>query len=240
MKDIVLTDRMKCVASMVTEGNMVADIGCDHAYVSIYLMQQSIAKKVIAMDVRKGPLEIALKNVNKYGFNHEIETRLSDGLAKLKEKEVDTIIIAGMGGILISDILDVGKHILEQGVELILQPQSDIHIVREKLHELGYSIVLEDMLIDMDKYYTVIKANKLNKDNGSDISYDKLIFYKYGKYLLDNKSDILHKYLLKEQDAYNRVLSSLNNNTSSKAMDRYREIEEELKYIKEALCLYDM
>ncbi len=240
MKEILLTDRMKCVAAMVTEGNVVADIGCDHAYVSIYLMQQNIARKVIAMDVRKGPLEIALKNVNKYGFCKVIDLRLSNGLEQLKEKEVDTVIIAGMGGMLIADILESGKNILNQGVELILQPQSDIHIVREKLHKLGYGIILEDMLIDMDKYYTVIKANRLTQDEEVENTYDRTVYYRYGKCLLDEKNEILYKYLMKEQNTYDRVLDSLNDNTSAKAVERRREIEEDLGYIKEALCLYDM
>ncbi len=106
MRFIELSKRMYMVASMVDKGGSVADIGCDHAYVSIYLIEQNIAAKVIAMDVRTGPLDIAKKNINSHGLSDKIEVRLSDGLEKLSIGEVNTVIIAGMGGQLIIDIID--------------------------------------------------------------------------------------------------------------------------------------
>lgn len=153
---------------------VVADIGCDHAYVSIALIERNLAQKVIAMDVRKGPLEIAAKNIAEYGFEEYIDIRLSDGMEKLAPGEADAIVIAGMGGLLMRNILSNGLHVMENHVKqngklgddlpevkrpvLILQPQSDIREVRYYLQTCSYCIEKEQMLIDEGKYYTVIRA----------------------------------------------------------------------------------
>src|SRR5699024_6415223 len=111
-------------------GWAVADIGCDHAYISIYLIKKKIATKVIAMDVNLGPLNIAKKNIAESGYGHKIEVRQSDGLKSLVKKEVETIVIAGMGGALICRILKEGIEQVMAAKELILQAQSDLPMVR--------------------------------------------------------------------------------------------------------------
>lgn len=159
-----LSKRLKSVADFVTEGNRVADIGCDHAYTSIYLMENQIASHVIAMDINKGPLERAKKNIKLAGLESYIETRLSNGADKLEPEEVDTILIAGMGGNLMVNILSNRKPVIDEVSELILQPQSEIFLVRKYLEEIGFDIIEESMLIDEGKYYVIIKAvNKSGK-----------------------------------------------------------------------------
>ena len=101
-----LSKRLYAVASLVTEGASVADIGTDHGYVPIYLMKNKIASKVIALDINKGPLERARMHVIGHGLKGQIETRLSDGLKNVKPGEVDTMIAAGMGGGLVIKILN--------------------------------------------------------------------------------------------------------------------------------------
>ena len=100
-----LSIRMQAVADMVTPGGRIADIGTDHGYVPIYLVEQNKTDHAIAMDVRKGPLARAGENIVRFGCSDRIETRLSDGLAMLKPGEADTVIIAGMGGLLSIRIL---------------------------------------------------------------------------------------------------------------------------------------
>ena len=95
---VKLSKRMKAVASMVTPGNILADIGTDHGYVPIALVQRERIPKAIAMDINKGPLQRAKDNIVLYHMEEYIETRLSDGVEALLEGEVDTILIAGMGG----------------------------------------------------------------------------------------------------------------------------------------------
>ena len=105
---IVLSDRMKRIADMVTPGRVTADIGCDHGLVSAYLVDMGICPKVYAMDVAEGPLESAKKNTRE--FSDRIELRLSDGFEALEKGETDCAIIAGMGGHLVLSILEGGME----------------------------------------------------------------------------------------------------------------------------------
>lgn len=178
-----LSDRMRMNISMIDE-KKVADIGCDHAFVSISLIEEGISEHVIAMDVRKGPLDIAKNNISQSGCDDVIETRLSDGFEKLAVGEVDCALIAGMGGPLMVNILKNGKAHTDAGLHLVLQPQSDIEQVRRYLFDIGYEIVREDMLEEDDKYYVTMKAipmsevieesNSKNKAN-SDVIIEQII-----------------------------------------------------------------
>ena len=118
---------------MVTIGSVVCDAGCDHGYVSIYLVQKNICPHVIAMDINQGPLLQAREHIADYGVDAYIETRLSDGVEKLLPGEADCLILAGMGGRLMMKILTEGKEKTDAMKELILQPQSEIGAVRQFL-----------------------------------------------------------------------------------------------------------
>lgn len=155
---VKLSERLLAVAGMVTEGNIVCDIGCDHGFVSIYLIQKGISPRVIAMDVNSGPLRAAGEHVREYGLTGYIETRLSDGVRALGVGEADTLICAGMGGRLIKRILEEGKEKVRAMKELVLQPQSEIQKVRSYLRKEGCLIVDENMILEEGKYYPVIKA----------------------------------------------------------------------------------
>ena len=165
---------------------------------------------MIAMDVRKGPLEIADKHVKDYEMEEKIELRLSDGLDRLGVGEADTIIIAGMGGLLIKSILEKGKNILSKAGTspvLILQPQSDIREVRIFLHAQAYHIVQETMLEEEGKYYTVLKALPGKKDECfSDAE------WLYGKYNLEGQSAVLQTYLQKENRILENIFAGLQQN----------------------------
>ena len=121
-----LSKRLQAVADLVTEGASVADIGTDHGYIPIYLIEHNIAGKVIALDINRGPLERARMHVVGHGLKGKIETRLSDGLEKVLPGEVDTMIAAGMGGGLVIKILTEGYPVVEILDTMILQPQSEI------------------------------------------------------------------------------------------------------------------
>ena len=153
-----LSIRMQAVADMVTPGGKVADVGTDHGYVPIYLIEQNKAFHAIAMDVRKGPLARAGENIVRFGCSGRIETRLSDGLERLEPNEAATVIIAGLGGLLTVRILEAGLEVLKTVKECVLQPQSDLDKVRQFLHQHHFCIVQEKMLIDEGKYYTVMRV----------------------------------------------------------------------------------
>lgn len=233
-----LSYRLKTVADMVSKNKRVADIGCDHAYVSIYLIEKQIASKVIALDVNAGPLKIARVNINNNGMANLIETRLSDGAKQLHPGEVDTLLIAGMGGALMVKILTDSKEVVDSCEELVLQPQSEIFLVRRLVEEIGFKIVDEDMLIDENKYYTVIKARK-NKDYIEEF-YGKEVYYRYGKFLLEKNNLVLKQYLQEGFKINKLLIDDLNKIESIKAKERIEEITKDIEYIKEGLAYYEM
>ncbi|SHK68814.1 tRNA (adenine22-N1)-methyltransferase [Anaerocolumna jejuensis DSM 15929] len=226
-----LSNRLKTVADIVTKGNRVADVGCDHAYIAIHLAENNIAPKVIAMDVNKGPLSKAQDNIALWGLTDKIETRLSDGLLKLRPGEADSIVIAGMGGALMVKILKEGEKSLAGVKELILQPQSEIFLLRRYLHEKGYEIETEKMLKEDEKFYVIIKAVK----SKSTKTYEKEIFYLYGKLLLEGGEPVVKEYLEREKRLKVQVKEVLAESASMGSTRRLEEIREELLSVEEAL-----
>lgn len=239
-----LSRRLQAVADMVTKGHSVADVGCDHAYISIYLIKNKISEKVIAMDVNKGPLEIARKNIETKEFGQIIESRLSDGLERLSANEVETIIIAGMGGTLTCKILREGIEKLRTIKELVLQPQSEVDFLRKFLEQIKFQIIKEKMIIDNEKYYLVIKA----KNNNIEVSpkpfpeqsskLDKEVYYLYGKYLLESKDPILRQFLLSQKKANKQIKDKLKETNTENSRKRIVEINKQLVYIEEGLGYY--
>ncbi len=221
-----LSKRLQCVADCVTAGNVTADIGCDHAFTSIYLVNNGIAPRVLAMDVNDGPLEHARNNIKNCGMDKLITVRKSDGIRSLTMDDgVKTILISGMGGNLITEILGGNNEILNSVDELVLQPQSEIFRVRHFLHEAGYNIVFEKMIFDEKKYYNIIKAVRGYEQ------YDCEYEYTYGKYLIDNNDAVFMEYL---SMLYNKNIKIVNN-IADKQSERVTEITKENEVIKEIL-----
>lgn len=226
-----LSKRLQAVADKVTVGNRVADVGCDHGYVAIYLIKEHIADKVIAMDVNVGPLGCASEHIAAEGLSDYIETRLSDGLKELTPSEVDTIICAGMGGRLTVRILSQSNEITLGAKELILQPQSEIELVREYLYRNGFTIVCEDMVLCEGKYYQIMKAQPVAGEKPSPLS---LAEAKYGPCLIRDKNPVLKEFLLLERQKYQGIFSDLQKRNHGQT----KEIEEKLSLIDEALAGY--
>ena len=151
-----ISKRLLCCASMVQPGSRVADIGTDHGYLGIYLLQSSAARHVIACDLRKDPLENARRNAKLFGVDGEMEFRLSDGLEKILPDEVDTVVMAGMGGDLIQKILSQCPWRKREGLQFILQPQSAGNVLRRWLCEDGFEIQREEPVQDGHFLYTVM------------------------------------------------------------------------------------
>lgn len=151
-----ISKRLLCCASMVQSGSRVADIGTDHGYLGIYLLQSGAARHVIACDLRKDPLENARRNAKLFGVDGEMEFRLSDGLEKILPDEVDTVVMAGMGGDLIQKILSQCPWRKREGLQFILQPQSAGNVLRRWLCEDGFEIQREEPVQDGHFLYTVM------------------------------------------------------------------------------------
>lgn len=157
---IVLSARLGAIAAMVTKGNRVCDIGCDHGFMPIYLLQQGISPSALAMDVREGPLGQARIHIQECALEALIETRLSDGLSAFREGEADTLICAGMGGKLMMRILSEAEEKAASFRELILQPQSEVQQFRSFLRGQGYLLKDENMIEEDGKFYPMMKAEK--------------------------------------------------------------------------------
>lgn len=235
-----LSKRLKAVADFVTKGNRVADIGCDHAYVSIYLIENQIASKVIAMDVNQGPIDRAKENITRYGFGERIETRKSNGAEKLSPGEVDTLLIAGMGGMLIGQILTDRLDILGTVDELVLQPQSDVHVVRRLVEEQGFVIVDENMLIDEGKYYICMKARKSTLlENPEDYQLQLEEDYYFGKQLLRAQNHYLLEYMKKEKKQSKMIYDSLEMVNTEQSKLRMGELSIVLERLDKGIQYYE-
>ena len=218
-----LSERMLRTAAQVTVGNRAADVGCDHAYTSIYLVEQGISPSVVAMDVNAGPLARAKENVVKFSMEKQIDLRLSDGLAALRPGEADTILIAGMGGPLVERILTMCPETVAAAKELVLQPQSEIAEVRRFLHRAGFRITAEDMLSEDGKYYVILRA-----EHGAEAPWSEEE-YCYGKHLIEKGSPVLAEFLEKETKKAEALLAGLADAGTEKAEIRREELRGQLK-----------
>lgn len=164
-----LSGRMQAVADMVPAGHIAADVGCDHGFVSIYLIQKGICPSVYAADVRPGPLGRAKEHILQYGLQDFIMPVLSDGLREIPvgESGADVMIAAGMGGKLMLRIMQDAASKMEQLSACVLEPQSEVWLVRRYLEQTGFMIVRESMVFEEGKYYPVIFAvNERKPENG--------------------------------------------------------------------------
>lgn len=149
--------RLEKIAGLVDCNARVADIGADHGYLSIFLEKEKQTPQIIACDINEKPLSVARKNIEKMGCT-KIELRLSDGFEKIKKNEIDTAVIAGMGGEVISGIIERCEWIKSDKYTLILQPMTSSQELRRYLYSNKFEIVAEAAVFDSDKLYTVIKA----------------------------------------------------------------------------------
>lgn len=207
-QEIVLSQRMQMVADMVSKGNVLADIGCDHGFVSIYLLENGICPKVIAMDVNEGPLLRAKEHIEERGLSSYIDVRLSDGMEKLLFGEADSVLIAGMGGRLVIKILTDCMDKAKDLKEIVLQPQSELHLVRQFLTDMGFHIIQEDIVKDNGKFYPAMRV-AWHEEKAQALSEEELW---YGPLLLKEKHPVLQEYLEKEKAKYAQIAEDIVNN----------------------------
>ena len=225
----MLSKRLQNVADMVTKGYIVADIGTDHGYVPIYLIKNGIVPKAYAMDINEGPLKIADKNIRLEGLQDKITTVLSDGMNEMTSEMAESVVIAGMGGDLITDILNRGKNI--KGIkELVLSPHKRVDIVRKYLLDNNWKITDENMVIDNNKYYTILKAVPEREESEHDEA--ELM---YGRLLLLTKNPVLKQYLEKENKMYEEVLKKVENSKN----ETINSVMNNLKINRKGLEYYD-
>lgn len=240
-----LSLRLSAIADMVTTGNRLVDVGCDHGYLPVYLIQQKKIPSAIAMDVRKGPLSRAKEHIRQYGLEEYIQTRLSDGLKNLKAGEGDTLVIAGMGGPLMERILTDGQSVRDSFSEMILQPQSDIPHFRRFIQSQGFQIVEEKMVEEEGKFYPMMRVVRTCPEgDGNENLVSEAAPYTleeaFGKFLLKEHNPVLYRYLLREERIRADILKQLQAAPQAEAVTaRIREVKEEAQLIKAALAEYE-
>lgn len=253
MAEVVLSNRMQALTDMVTPGTVITDVGCDHGFVSVYLVQKGISPRVIAMDVRSGPLEHAREHIREYGLEDSIETRLSDGLHSLKTGEAAGMICAGMGGPLMEKILTEGREQARGFKELILQPQSEIPHFRTFLMEEGYLLTDENIIYEEGKYYFMMKVHWLGemsddtvraqvRDSWKADDVEAGLTRQFGPILFSRKCPLLADYLKWQLAQHEQIAKHLEEKADAdnpKTMRRRQEIAEETVLLTRALEWYD-
>ncbi|GAB6180118.1 class I SAM-dependent methyltransferase [Desulfotomaculum defluvii] len=224
---INLSRRLKCLAQYVPKGSVVADIGTDHGYLPIHLVLQGTCPRVIAADINKGPLEAARSNIIQRCVQDKIDLRLGNGLQILKPGEADAIVIAGMGGGTIRDILRASPQVAMGASLLILQPMADEKDLREYLLLHGWTLKDEEMLLEDDRLYLVIVAERGQE------ALDDPILLEVGPRLLEKKHPLLKEHIHKLVGKYQRVLEGLEKSSRADTQNKAVLIKEKLEQLRE-------
>lgn len=224
-----ISDRLKIICDMIKKGSYIADIGTDHAYIPIYIIKNKICDKAIATDVRKGPLERAIRNIRLYGLQDSIITRLGSGLSPVGHDEVDGAVLAGMGGYLICDILEAEKEKAKTIDYFMFQPIQAPEALREYLYKSGYKIYDERLVMEKGKIYHTMAAV-----HGED-TIDNDIYFEIGKKLIENNDPLLGKFINKKIHELEKIIDKTDTGDSENARMRVIECKRKIVRYKEVL-----
>lgn len=213
-----LSKRLISISNFIDDNSKVIDVGCDHALLDIYLFKNKKNISLIASDVRSGPLKQAKRNIDKY--NCDIKVKLGYGISTI-ESDIDTVVIAGMGGDTIVDILNNDSNLLVNVEKMVLSPQSEWMKVRKVISSLGFYISNEVLVEDGTKFYLIIEAKKGHKD------YNDLEL-EYGPVLSKNKSLEFLSYYKKVLAEEEKVLEKIPN----EKIKEYKNKEKEINLLK--------
>lgn len=228
-----LSDRLQAIANFVPRNSIVGDIGTDHGYIPVYLVENKISKKVIAADISSNSLDKIIQYVKLTNCKKDIDIRLGDGLEVVKPFEIDTVVIAGMGGFLIKDILDKDKVKRDSITHFILQPNIASKELREYLFENNFEIIDEKLIKEDNKFYEIIYARK------GKAYISKEIYYEIGKKLILNKDPLLEEFVNNKIKTNEKILEELKDKNTEKSMERYKELIEKNCELKEVLKEYE-
>jgi tRNA (adenine22-N1)-methyltransferase len=222
---IKISKRLKEIAGYIEDNINIVDVGCDHALLDIYLMQNRNNIKIIATDILESALNQAKKNIFLYDLKDKINIRLGNGLDVIKKEDnIDTVVIAGMGWMTILNILHHNKNILNNINHLIIQSNSNLPRIREEVSSLGYYIEDEKVVFEKDIFYTIISFKK----GASNYSKKELLI---GPMLMKKKDSIYIRYLEKELKKNEQLISVIPRSNKAEIAN----ITLYINYIKEEL-----
>lgn len=234
--DIQLSKRLQLIATLLRQGSYFLDIGSDHAYLPCYVCIQDPEARAIAGEVVTGPFERAKQTVRNYQLQDRIDVRLGSGFEVLKDDSIDEVVIAGMGGSLISSILKDGKAYLPKVERLILQPNNHEERVRRTLRELNFALTEEYIIEEKDIFYEVLVAEREGLKNSpspyDDDKLEKQLFF--GPYLLEEGSAIFRKKWAEEKEKLEKTLEKMKHSQSDIG-EKIASFEKRLRWIEEVL-----
>lgn len=265
---IRLSRRLQAIADRIPQGTVLCDVGCDHCYIPIYLIQENRISGAIAMDVADGPLKKAQNNLELSGLSDRIQLRKSDGIAGIEAEEAQTLLIAGMGGALTRSILDADYDKAHSFRTIVLEPQSEIYLVREYLLSHDFGIVHESFVEDQGKYYPIITAKPFAQTQGPDwgtieSSCERADYQgtaltaplmhgilqeeyfrtscenEFGPYLIRTRDPLLRQYLVENLHSYMQIERNLEGQKGGAAKDRLKEIRGSIGMMQALLFIFD-
>lgn len=226
-----LSKRLETVAKYIPRNSKFADIGSDHAYLPCYMVKRKEVQSAIAGEVVEGPYQSAIKQVKQEGLTSKISVRKGNGLEVIGENEVDCITIAGMGGALITSILENGKDKLQSVQRLVLQPNISAFSIREWLLKNNWTLVAEEILEEDGKIYEVLVAEK---GESPSLSEERALLF--GPFLMKEKDAAFVKKWKLEKKNWQRILDQLESALDSvENMQKRTELQNKIKLVDEVI-----
>ena len=226
-------NRLEGVVSLIDKCNTLCDVGTDHGYVVEMALNGGLCNKAIATDVNKGPLNSAINYLNSVDLGHKVDFRLGNGLKVVGENEADCAIIAGMGGELISTILEESKNVCRRFKFLVLQPMTCIEELRKYLYNNDFTIVEELLIKETHHYYFILKVV-----NGKCNCQDE-IFYEFSKYLYDSRDKLFLEYMKKQIKINEDIVCNLKKSSKCDIDDKIDKVQGKINKIKGLVNSYE-
>lgn len=230
------SDRLEAVAARIPPDRVVADIGADHGWLLIHLAKRGQLKQGIAGEVNLGPFKNAAHRIRAAGLTERVQVRLGDGLSVLRREEADVVVIAGMGGVLITSILSRGEAKLSGVERLVLQPNNNGNQVRAWLLEHGWEIDGEDLVKEGGILYEIISARQGDSGDpykGLSLTLGQAI--RIGPLLWRNRHPLLREKVKEELSGLDRILDHLQSARTQEAMERRKEFDAQRRQWEEVL-----
>jgi tRNA (adenine22-N1)-methyltransferase len=222
------------LAQMVPSGAKIADIGTDHAFLPCYLLREKITPFAVGVEVNKGPYQKACATVEEFGLQEKIEIRLGDGLAVIKPREINVVILAGMGGVVIRDILEKSPRVVASLDKLIIQPMKGAELVRYWLINHGWLINEEELIYEDNQYYQIIGAKQNKHGEHGNVVLTLTEFEAiYGPLLLKKRPSLLTGLVEKDIKGWQEILNELAKSDKEEAKLRFIEYRKKLQELKE-------
>ena len=224
-------DRLEAIGKLVPQGCVLADIGTDHAYLPVWLLEQGKIASAIAGDIAEGPCLAAKNTVSMYGMKGKVEVRLGSGLKVLQAGEADCIAIAGMGASTMIEILEADMPLAVEAKRLVLQPMAGAASLRKWLIQNGWHIVAEDLVADGRHLYEIMGVERGESEAFSDAVLE------IGPSLIEAKHPLLAKQFERQINNYKKLLANMGKSEQAKASEKYiawEKLVQELEVLADA------